>query len=47
MAELQHTLVTKEGLEKLQKELDELRTKTRGEVARKGHQACSWSRAAG
>ena len=27
MAELQHTLVTKEGLEKLQKELDELRTK--------------------
>ena len=27
MAELQHTLVTKEGLEKLQKELDELRTR--------------------
>ena len=35
MAELQHTLVTKEGLEKLQKELDELRTKTRGEVAQR------------
>lgn len=35
MAELQRTLVTKEGLEKLQKELDELRTKTRGEVAQR------------
>lgn len=35
MAELQHTLVTKEGLEKLQRELEELRTKTRGEVAQR------------
>ena len=39
MAELQHTLVTKEGLEKLQKELDELRTKTRGEVAQRMKEA--------
>lgn len=35
MAELQRTLVTKEGLEKLEKELDELRTKTRAEVAQR------------
>ncbi len=35
MAELQRTLITKEGLEKLEKELDELRTKTRAEVAQR------------
>ena len=43
MAELQHTLVTKEGLEKLQKELDELRTKTRGEVAQRLKKPSLWA----
>lgn len=35
MAEQQRTLVTREGLEKLQKELDYLRTTKRGEVAQR------------
>ena len=35
MAEMQRTLVTKEGLEKLQKELDELRSVKRAEVAQR------------
>ena len=35
MAEMQRTLVTKEGLEKMQKELDELRSVKRAEVAQR------------
>lgn len=35
MAEMQRTLVTKEGLEKMQKELDELRSTKRAEVAQR------------
>ena len=33
MAEMQKTLITKEGLEKMQKELEDLRTTKRAEVA--------------
>ena len=35
MAEMQRTLVTREGLEKMQKELDELRSTKRAEVAQR------------
>ncbi len=35
MAEMQRTLVTKEGLENMQKELDELRSVKRAEVAQR------------
>ena len=35
MAEMQRTLVTREGLEKMQKELDELRSVKRAEVAQR------------
>ena len=35
MAEMQRTLVTKEGLEKMQKELDELRSTKRAEIAQR------------
>ena len=35
MAEMQKTLVTKEGLEKMQKELEDLRTTKRAEVAQR------------
>ena len=35
MAEMQRTLVTKEGLENLQKQLDELRSVKRAEVAQR------------
>ena len=35
MAEMQRTLVTREGLEKMQKELDELRSTTRAEIAQR------------
>lgn len=35
MAEVQRTLVTKEGLEKMKKELDELRSTKRAEIARR------------
>ena len=43
MPELQRTLITKEGLEKLEKELDELRTKTRAEVAQRLKEAIQWA----
>lgn len=35
MAEMQKTLITKEGLEKMQKELEDLRTTKRAEVAQR------------
>ena len=35
MAEMQRTLVTREGLEKMQKELDELRSTKRAEIAQR------------
>ena len=35
MAEIQRTLVTREGLEKMQKELDELRSTKRAEIAQR------------
>ena len=35
MAEVQRTLVTKEGLEKMEKELDELRSTKRAEIAQR------------
>ena len=35
MAEMQKTLITKEGLEKMQKELDELRSTKRAEIAQR------------
>lgn len=35
MAEMQRTLVTKEGLEKMKKELDELRSTKRAEIAQR------------
>ena len=35
MAEMQRTLVTREGLEKMQKELDELRSTNRAEIAQR------------
>lgn len=35
MAEMQKTLITKEGLEKMQKELEDLRTTERAEVAQR------------
>lgn len=41
MADMQRTLVTREGLEKMQKELDELRSKKRGEVAQRLKEAIS------
>lgn len=39
MAEMQKTLITKEGLEKMQKELEDLRTTKRAEVAQRMKEA--------